>query len=60
MTTVIANGYRWIALADGVAHAHRTRGRAVRTLCDLPAIDERYARPPVVRCPRCMEVARLD
>lgn len=57
MTVVIAAGHRWVADRDGIAHAHPERGRAIRTLCRLPAIDEQFARPAIVRCPICSGIA---
>lgn len=56
MTAVVSGGFRWIADRDAIAHAHRDRGRQVRTLCNLPAIDERFGRPAAVRCQTCAEV----
>lgn len=56
MSVVVAKGYAWIAERDGVAHAHLARGRATRTLCGLPALDPRFARPAAVRCSECQEV----
>lgn len=58
MTVVVSSGFRWIAERDRVAHAHRLHGPVTRTLCGLPAIDERYGHPPAVRCPRCTKVAQ--
>jgi hypothetical protein len=58
MTVVIRDGFRWIAESDGEAHATPSRGRPIRTLCGRVAVDERYGRPPVTRCPRCTEVAQ--
>jgi hypothetical protein len=58
MTVVVRHGFAWVAQQDGVAHAQRARGRAVWTLCGRPAIDERFARPAVVRCERCSQVAQ--
>lgn len=57
MSVVVSRGYAWIAEQDGIAHAHPARGRRVRTLCGRPAIDERYGRPTIVRCARCIAVA---
>lgn len=58
MTVVVSQGFRWIADRDRVAHAHRDRGRQIRTLCGLPAIDERSAWPAAIRCDKCQEVAQ--
>jgi hypothetical protein len=57
MSVVVSQGFRWVADRDAIAHAHRDRGRQIRTLCGLPAIDERFGRPAAVRCPSCTEVA---
>jgi len=46
-------GVRWTADADALAHAHPGRGRAVWTLCKLPAIDERFRHPERSRCQAC-------
>lgn len=56
MTVVVSGGYAWIAEGDAIAHARTARGRAVRTLCGRPAVDERFARPAAIRCPACQEV----
>lgn len=56
MTVVVSHGWRWVAEADGVAHATKARGSVTRTLCGRLATDERFARPAVVRCPACQEV----
>lgn len=45
---------RWLAGADGVAHARSRRGRAIHTACGIAAIDERFAHPTVRRCERCL------
>jgi hypothetical protein len=58
MTVVIRDGFRWIAEADGVAHATPQRGRALRALCGRVAVDERYGHPLAVRCSACQEVAQ--
>ena len=41
---------RWTAGRDGVAHAHVSG----RTLCHVPAIEERDAWPTRTRCPACV------
>ncbi|MFN8629042.1 MAG: hypothetical protein U0838_01595 [Chloroflexota bacterium] len=48
------SGFRWLAWADGVAHAIPARGRVTRTACGLPATDERLSWPERSRCPRCL------
>lgn len=53
MTTVVANGYAWVAEKDGTAHARPVHGRSLRTLCGRVAVDERYGHPPAVRCDEC-------
>lgn len=57
MTVVVLRGFRWIAEADGVAHATPARGRRTRTLCGISAVDERYARPAAIKCAGCLQVA---
>lgn len=57
MTIVVSGGYAWIADRDRVAHAHPARSRSVRTLCDRPSVDPRYAYPAAVRCEACQAVA---
>jgi len=57
VTIVVTKGFAWVAGPDRIAHAQRARGRAVRTLCDLPALDERFARPAALRCDRCTATA---
>lgn len=46
---------RWIAGRDGVAHARRPG--SARSLCGLPAIDERLAWPERTACPLCVRLA---
>ena len=58
MTVVIRDGFRWIAEADGVAHATPQRGRALRALCGRVAVDERYGHPLAVKCDRCSAIAQ--
>lgn len=43
--------YLWIAERDGTAHA-QLRG-ALRTVCDLRALDLRFAWPKTRYCPDC-------
>jgi hypothetical protein len=50
--------YRWTALRNGIAHAHWKR--LPRTLCGLPAIDERDAWPAVARCRACEDISLVD
>jgi hypothetical protein len=57
VTVVIAKGYAWIADKDGVAHAQPSRGRPRLTLCQITAIEPRFAQPARVKCERCQEVA---
>lgn len=56
VTVAVAHGYAWVAGEDGIAHAVPSRGRHVRALCGVLAIDQRWARPAVMRCPDCKEV----
>lgn len=58
MTVVVSRGYAWIADKSGLAHATLDRGRRLRTLCGIKALDERYAWPAVVKCASCQE--RVD
>lgn len=62
MTVVTIRGYSWISEEQGgVAHAHPARSRATRTLCGLPALDARWAKPAALRCGECItEIERKD
>jgi hypothetical protein len=48
-----AETYTVIAGADGIGHKVRAKGRATRTVCDLPATDERHAYPARSLCWTC-------
>ena len=52
MATATWTRVRWVAGPDGTAHAHPAR-RLPRTLCGLPALDERFAWPERGRCLDC-------
>ena len=56
VSVTVVRGYAWAAGEDGIAHATPTRGRHVRALCGVLALDHRWARTIVLRCPDCMEV----
>lgn len=47
-------GHVWRADATGIAHA-QPKGRATRTRCGIPALDERFRWPEVLRCRDCWQ-----
>lgn len=57
MTVVISRGYAWVADRDGIAHAQPSRGKPRLTLCQITAVEPRFAQPARIRCDRCTEVA---